>query len=239
MPLDAKPILVIGHRGARELEPENTVRSFCKALELGVDVIECDVHMTSDGHAVLMHDHTVDRTTNGAGLVSSFTFEAIQQLDAGKGERVPALQELLDLARGKVQLHIELKDPTAVESVLEHVRHNDMEDQVFLTTGDTEVLRRVRALHPTISLEHIFGQPPSDAVGRALSVAATRISCRFDYLTQAFVDAGHAQGLDVIAWPPNTPQEQEEAMSFGVDLICTDRPDVLIDVLRRAGRRRA
>jgi len=106
-------VQIIGHRGARGLEPENTMRSFRKALELGVDYIECDVHMTKDGHIVLMHDHTVDRTTNASGPVNSFTFDEIRKLDAGEGEIIPTLGELLDLARGKVKLHIELKDETA------------------------------------------------------------------------------------------------------------------------------
>lgn len=239
MPDRPTNIAVIGHRGASGLEPENTERSFLKALELGVDVIECDVHMTQDRQAILMHDHNVDRTTNGTGLVSSFTFEDIRKLDAGKGEQVPTLQELLDLARGKVQLHVELKDPTAVECVLATVKENGMEDAVFLTTGDTEVLRRVRALHPTICLEHIFGDPPADAIERALSVQAKRISCHFKHLTQAYVDAGHANGLDVIAWPPNTPEEQKLALSFGVRLVCSDRPDVMIETLRELGLRPA
>lgn len=237
MPSSAKHIIVIGHRGATGLEPENTMRSFRKALQLGVDTIECDVHLTQDRQVVLMHDHTVDRTTNGSGFVNGLTFDEIRRLDAGKGEQVPTLQELLDLAKGKLELHIELKDPTAVEAVLDLVKQSGMEDAVFLTTGDTDVLKRVRSLHPTISLEHIFGDPPDDAIDRALSVGAKRISCHFRKLTQAYVDQGHTRGLHVIAWPPNTREEQECALDFGVDLICSDRPDVLIDTLRALGLR--
>jgi len=237
MPDQPNRIIVIGHRGATGLEPENTMRSFRKALELGVDTIECDVHLTRDGQAVLMHDHTVDRTTDGGGLVNDLTFDEVRQLDAGKGEQVPTLQELLDLAKGKVELHIELKDPTAVETVLDLVGQNEMEDAVFLTSGDTDVLRRVRSLHPAIRLEHIFGDPPEDAIDRALSVGAQRISCHFKKLTQAYVDQGHEHGLHVIAWPPNTREEQEYALGFGVDIICSDRPDVLIGTLEAGGLR--
>jgi len=226
-----KRIKVIGHRGARDLEPENTIRSFQKALDLGVDTIECDVHMTSDGHIVLMHDHTVDRTTDGSGRVNDLTFDAIRALDAGKGQQVPTLQELLDLVQGRVELHIELKDPTALEPALATVNDNHVRDGVFLTCGDTDVLKRLRSLDSEIRVEHIFGDPPKDAIDRALSVNAKRTSCRFDHLTQQFVDAAHAHGMEVIAWPPNTPDDQRFAMGFGVDLICTDRPDVLIETL--------
>jgi len=170
-------IQIIGHRGARGIEPENTIRSFKKALELSVDYIECDVHLTKDGQIILMHDHTVDRTTNGTGPVNSFTYDEIRKLDAGKGEKIPTLQELLDLAKGKVKLHIELKDETATEQTVRLVEKNNMVDQVFLTSGNTETLKKVKELNPSISMEHIFGEPTADAIERALSVDAKRVSC--------------------------------------------------------------
>jgi len=220
-------IQIIGHRGARGLEPENTMRSFRKALELGVDYIECDVHMTKDGHIVLMHDHTVDRTTNGSGPVNSFTFDEIRKLDAGKGETIPTLQELLDLVRGKVKLHIELKDESATEPTVGLVEKNGMVGEVFLTSGKTETLKRVRELNASISMEHIFGDPPDDGIARALSVGAKRVSCHISHLTREFVQKAHENGLHVIAWPPNSVEEAKKAVEYGADLICTDRPDIV------------
>ena len=220
-------VQIIGHRGARGLEPENTMRSFRKALELKVDHIECDVHLTKDGHIVLIHDHTVDRTTNGTGPVNSFTFEEIRKLDAGKGEKIPTLQELIDLARGKVGLNIELKDEAAVEKTVRLVEENDIIDQVSLTSGNTETLKRVQELNNTIAMEHIFGDPPDDAIARALSVSAKRISCHIAKLSCEFVQEAHKNGLKVIAWPPNTVEEARKAIACGVDFICTDRPDIV------------
>ncbi len=224
---------IIGHRGARGLEPENTMRSYQKGLELNVDYIECDVHMTRDNHIVLMHDHTVDRTTDGDGPVNSFTFDEIRRLDAGKGERVPTLQELLDLAQGKVKLHIELKDETATEATVGMVEENGMEREVFLTSGNTETLRRVRELNASIPTEHIFGNPPEDAIERALSVGAKRISCHISHLTSELVQKAHESNIQVIAWPPNTVEEAAKAMECNVDLICTDRPDIVTKDLVR------
>jgi glycerophosphoryl diester phosphodiesterase len=174
-----------------------------------------------------MHDHTVDRTTNGTGLVNSFTFDEIRKLDAGKGEKIPTLQELLDLAKGNVKLHIELKDETATERTVRLVEKNGMVDQVFLTCGNTETLKEVKKLNPSISIEHIFGEPPADAIERALSVGAKRVSCHISHLTKEFVQKAHENGIQVIAWPPNTVEETKKAMECGVDLICTDRPDIV------------
>jgi glycerophosphoryl diester phosphodiesterase len=230
-------IAVIGHRGARNLEPENTLRSFRRALELGVDYIECDVHRTRDEHLVLMHDDTLDRTTDGTGAVSELTFPQIRALDAGKGERVPTLQELLDLVGARVRLCVELKDPTALDLVLGLVADRGVADQVFLTSGDTALLERLHAREPHIRLEHIFGQPPPDAVARAVSAGASRVSCHFTKLTQAFVDECHGHGIEVIGWPPNTRQEQVLTAGYGVDLICSDRPDILIATLSELGLR--
>lgn len=220
-------IEIIGHRGARGIEPENTMRSFQKAIDLGVDYIECDVHLTKDKHIVLIHDHTLDRTTNATGNVSDYTFEEIRKLDAGKGEKIPTLQELIDLAISKVQLHIELKDEKATEQTVQLVEKNGIVDQVFLTSGNTDTLKKVRGLNPLISIEHIFGQPPEDAIERALSVGAKRVSCHISHLTTDFVQKAHKNGLQVIAWPPNTLEEAKKALECGVDLICTDRPDIV------------
>ncbi|HGE72889.1 TPA: glycerophosphodiester phosphodiesterase [Candidatus Poribacteria bacterium] len=220
-------IEIIGHRGARGLEPENTMRSFKKALELGVDYIECDVHLTKDGHIVLIHDHTLDRTTNGTGYVNDYSFDEIRKLDAGKGEKIPTLQELIDLIYGKVKAHIELKDEKATEQVVQIVEKNNMIDQVFLTSGNTDTLRKVRNLNPLIAIEHIFGQPPENAIDMATSVGAKRVSCHINHLTTDFVKKAHENGLQVIAWPPNTLEEAKKALECGVDLLCTDRPDIV------------
>lgn len=226
-------IQVIGHRGAAGLEPENTLRSYRRALEIGVDYVETDVYLTKDKQLIVMHDKTVNRTTNGSGPVEEMTFDEVRRLDAGKGEQVPTLREVLALIKGKAKIHIELKGQGTPKPVVDTVREMDMIPDVVITSGVTERLHEVKSLCPDVTVEHIYGNPPPDAIERALSAKAARVSVNIRHITQEYVDAAHKAGLLVIAWPPNTEEEIRRALSFGVDLICSDRPDVAMKVLGR------
>jgi glycerophosphoryl diester phosphodiesterase len=226
-------VQVIGHRGIAGLEPENTLRSFRRAIALGVDYVECDVRLTADRRLVLLHDETVDRTTDGTGRVADLAFEAVRALDAGRGERVPALEELLDLLEGRCKAHIELKGAGTEGPTLRLVQDREMLGDAVLTSGDTERLGALRALSPDVAIEHIFGEPPPDAIARALRVRAQRVSVHHRHATRDYVQAAHAAGLQVIAWPPNTEAEMQAAIDLGVDFLCTDRPDLLLRLLGR------
>ncbi|MEM2375782.1 MAG: glycerophosphodiester phosphodiesterase family protein, partial [Candidatus Bathyarchaeia archaeon] len=124
--------LRVGHRGAKAYEPENTLRSFMKALELGVNAIEFDVRRTRDGELVVIHDAEVDRTTDGKGLVSELTLREIKALSTEKGERIPTLEEALDFLDRKVKILIELKEVGIEEKVLEAVKRRGLEDNVII-----------------------------------------------------------------------------------------------------------
>lgn len=225
-------VQVIGHRGIAGLEPENTLRSFRAAIALGVDYVECDVRLTADRRLVLLHDDTLDRTTDATGPLADLSFEQARRIDAGHGQPIPTLDELLALIRGRCKAHLELKAPDTPEPVLRLVQARGMLADVVLTSGDTERLRRVRALSDAVAIEHIFADPPPDAIARALSVGAQRISVHHTHCTAAYITAAHAAGLQVIAWPPNTVPEMQAAIDLGVDFICTDRPDILIELLK-------
>lgn len=227
-------IQVIGHRGAAGLEPENTLRSYRRAIEIGVDYVETDVYLTKDKRLVCIHDRTVDRTTNGKGPVEEKTFDEVRKLDAGKGEKVPTLREVLKVIKGKTKIHIELKGAGTPKPVVETVREMGMLGDVVITSGDTDRLKEVKSLCPEATVEHIYGNPPADAVERAVSVKAKRVSVNIHHITHEYVKAAHAAGLVVIAWPPNTEEEIRRALEFGVDLICSDYPDRVMKVLGRA-----
>ena len=225
-------MILTGHRGAAALEPENTLLSMQKAIDLGVDQIEIDVHLTRDQHLVVIHDTTVDRTTDGQGAVADFTLAEIKQLDAGKGERIPTLQEVIDLVRGKVVLQIELKGPDTAEPVVRTVERNNMESEVLLTSFVHERLREARQLNPSLALSALWSQPPDDACEQAIDMGAEAIHILHPNIDAQLVQKAHAHGLMIRAWNPDTVEEIQRVIDLGVDAVGSNRPDLLIALVR-------
>jgi glycerophosphoryl diester phosphodiesterase len=232
-------VLVTGHRGAAGLEPENTVRSFRRACDLGVDRVETDGRLTRDGHLLCLHDATVDRTTNGSGAVADLTFDEIRKLDAGQGERIPTLEEAIAAVRGRAVLQIELKGEGTVGPTLRVLETAGLDPAEFmLTCFDASRLEEVRAQRPEWPVSLLFGQPPPDAIERARRVGAESISVQFTHLTRDWVEASHAAGLEIRGWNPDTREEMERTLALGIDGLGSNRPDILLDLLREQGRRR-
>jgi glycerophosphoryl diester phosphodiesterase len=135
---------VVGHRGAAAVLPENTVKGFQYAIDLGVAFVECDVHLTSDNHLIVMHDATVDRTTISSGPIRELSFETIRGLDAGDGEQVPTLSEVLAVSKGKVTLLCELKGEGTEHPAVDAVKEQGMSDEVVFTSFHTDRIQTVR-----------------------------------------------------------------------------------------------
>ena len=221
-------MILTGHRGAAELEPENTRLSIQKAIDLGVDQVEIDVHLTRDQHLVVIHDATVDRTTDGQGAVADFTLEEVKRLDAGKGERIPTLQEVIDLVRGKVVLQIELKGPDTAEPVVRTVEQNNIESEVLLTSFVHERLREARQLNPSLALGALWTNPPTDACEQAIDMGAEAIHIQYQNIDAQLVQKAHAHGLMIRAWNPDTVEVIQRVIDLGVDAVGSNRPDLLI-----------
>ena len=235
-------MIIEGHRGVAGLEPENPLRSFQKAIELGVDYVECDLHLTKDRHLVVIHDSSVDRTTNGRGLVEEFTLADLKKLDAGKGEKIPALQEVLDLIRGKSNLVIELKGEHTAKPAVRLIEQNKMEKEVIFNVGggdgmfDLQALRKlkeIQGLNPTLSVLFGFGKLPENVCKSTIDSGVRIIGVEFHYLTPEFIKEAHKYDLEVRTWNPDTLKEMQRVMDMGVDGICTDRPDILLRFLGR------
>lgn len=230
-------MIAVGHRGAAGLEPENTVRGFRRAIELGVDWVECDVHLTRDGRLAVIHDESVDRTTDGHGPVSAFTLDELKRLDAGMGERIPSLEEVLETVRGHVRVLVELKGAGVEAAAVAIVSAAGMADDVTFTSFHLDRILRVRQIAPSQSTGAIFGDPPPDACARAATAGARSLGINHRFLSPILVQEARDRRLPLRAWNPDTEPEIEAMVDLGVDGIGSNRPDLLLAVLRRRGLR--
>lgn len=238
--------LSVAHRGASGLAPENTLASFQKALDMGVDVLEMDVHLSKDGEVVVIHDSTVDRTTNGTGKVGDLDLDQLKELDAGSffsaeyaGEPIPTLQEVIDLAQGRAVLEIDLKTtsplPTGLESkVVGLIVSNGLEDRVVLQSLNPLTLfylKRINSNIPT-ALSYHEGLPLPLRNRWGASLAHPDImQPSASTATEEHVLQRHEDGYPVVVWTVDDPAEMEQVIEHGVDGVMTNRPDLLKAVL--------
>lgn len=235
----------IAHRGAAAECPENTLASFGRAMELGATMIECDLQLTADGHVVVFHDWTVDRTSDGTGTLRDLPLRTLRGLDAGAwksarfaGERIPTLAEILEATEGRVELNLELKTRTGEAllalSALSDVAAAGALGRVLFSSFDMRVLARVREASPRARLGVLWEKPPFD---RAFEFAA-ELGAEALHPWEAAVDRGlveqaHARGLAVNTWTVNPVDRMLELLSLGVDGLISDHPGRLLEARAR------
>lgn len=219
-------MIVTGHRGAMGCEPENTLRSFRRAVEVGCAEVELDLRVTADGRLVVLHDATVDRTTNGSGAVADLTVDEIRALDAGLGEQVPTWAEVV--AAVDVRFQAEVKAEAAVPLLAESLRADpDLARRTLVTSSHAEILLDVRQELPDIETGLILGRPPAVAeiVTRTVAAGAGTALCGIAGLSVEGVAELHERGLDVTAWPVPDAEALAVAVGLAVDGFTTDHPD--------------
>jgi len=226
----------IGHRGACGHAPENTLASMRKALEIGVDGFEFDIQLSKDGIPVVIHDDTLERTTNGKGKVSDFSLKDLQKLDAGNsnflGEKIPTLQNVIDMVDKRTRLFIELKAEGATKPVADiitnAVKHNGWSyEQFFICSFDHRQIVESRALIPEVRTCAILVGIPISLAEIAAQADAWALSSAIHHTNQALVDDARARGLKVMVWTADKPEEIEKARSLKVDGIISNYPDRL------------
>lgn len=227
--------LKIAHRGASGYEPENTIRAFEKAIELGADMVELDVHFSCDGHLIVMHDASVDKTTNGSGYIKDLTLQQLKTLDAGKGEQIPTLQEAIDCVKGRCGLYIELKGEYTERPVAELIRENAMQNAVIIASFDRNKVREVKELAPELETSVLDGDKDTDWVTIAKEAKADCIHfCWERYpsphklLTEEVMNKASANGLKVIIWHEERPEEIRAIIKHDIYGICSNLPDLLV-----------
>ena len=259
--------LVIAHQGGDGIWPGDTMYAFEKAVEIGADVLEMDAHITKDSQIVLMHDEEVDRTTDGTGLIEEMTLEDLKQLDAaykwsnddgktfsyrGKGIQVPTLEELFQtFPQMRYVIEIKLTQNPIDQPLCDLIHEQDMQDQVMIASFHDEAMRNFRETCPEVAtsasrtevrnfvlLGKVFLsgliapgyqsiQPPYDP----------KESMNIPIMTEHFIREAHAKNIRVEPWTVDDPQLMKQYIEWGVDGIMTDRPDLMIEVLRKMGLR--
>jgi glycerophosphoryl diester phosphodiesterase len=251
--------LVMAHRGGAGLWPENTAHAFAEAVALGVDVLEMDLHATSDGALVIIHDATVDRTTNGAGRVSSLALADLKRLDAGyrwtndggrtypyrgKGITVPTLREVLDaFPRTRLNIDIKQAQPSVVKPFCRMLSESGATGRVTVASFSSGTLAEFRGECPEVatsaSMDEVFALSSDLQAGRGIAAGKARFRAvqvpesigGRGWLTQELVAAAHRGGVEVHVWTVNDEAGMRRMIALGIDGIMTDYPDKLIALL--------
>lgn len=231
---DWDDLLNIGHRGARALEPENTLRGFNRAYDEGADGIELDVRRSRDGVLVVIHDDDLERVTGGVytGKVSDYTLEELQTMDVGDGEYVPTLEEALELVIDRNGLvNVEIKDSGIAMDVVETVNRYGLGSSTIISSFNYLEVWEAKRADPSIRTGLLVHGANPLSIYSALLAGADAINPAYSTLNDAFVNAAHEVGLKVYTYTVNEEPDMQRLVDIGVDGIITDRPDLLYDML--------
>lgn len=243
--------LVIAHRGNSGNAPANTIEAIRQAIDVGVDMIEIDVRLTKDGIPVLMHNDTVDETTDGKGLVSQMSFDQIRKLDAGswkdrkyKGEKIPSLMEVLDYVKGKVYLSIDLKDESAIPEMVRAIQSADMVNDVVICGCVETQAKAIWQLDENFSvllntdsdLDRLAKKDNKtefirEYIRRACKARFSVLNVNYKFVTDELIYKAHLRGLSVWVWTVDKEEDMNRLIEMGVDGIYSNYPERVMKIL--------
>ncbi|MGV2844430.1 glycerophosphodiester phosphodiesterase [Aeromonas hydrophila] len=220
---------IIAHRGASGLAPENTLKAIRLALTLGAQAIEIDVQL-ADGELWVFHDRRLERCTDGSGVLTAQSRTYLASLDAGEGEGIPTLWQVMEAIAGQAELHIELKGAQTADEVARLTRRAEAElgfapTQWVVSSFHHPELARFAALRPDIRLGALTSTIPLTLAKFAAELGAWSLNCDVDFVDQALVQDAHDRGLKVLVYTIDEPSDQAMLAAIGVDGIFTNRPD--------------
>jgi glycerophosphoryl diester phosphodiesterase len=227
----------VAHRGWSSVYPENTMRAFSEALDLGVDALELDVHLTSDGKAVVIHDRLLDRTTDMTGAIVDMSLSQIRAADAGirkgdefAGERVPTLREVLDLAKDRAAVMVEMKpaEEGIVSAAAEDVEATGMSDQAILASFHSSHFRGCSGRVPNVERLKLGGDDSKEFELSNAHIAAPSK----DEVNGKLVNDLHRQNIAVWVWTLDEDQDIETGLRLGADGIISNRPDRVLEIMK-------
>lgn len=239
---DVKKVDNVAHRGASGYAPENTIAAYDKAVEMKADYIEIDVQRSKDGELVLIHDTTVDRTTDGTGKVGELTFQQLRALDAGNwkgdsfhGEKIPTFAEILNRYHGKIGILIELKAPELYpgieESIAQELKTRNLDkpqnEKIIIQSFNFESVKKMNNLLPKVPMGVLtsFKAHTSEQALQDFSAYADYFNPSYSLVTKDLVDQVHNLGMKISSWTVRSHESADFLLDMGVDAIITDYPD--------------
>jgi len=231
---------IIAHRGFSDIAPENTLIAFQKAIEIGADFFELDVHQTKDGILVVIHDKTINRTcsNNKTGKINNLNFSELHSVRVGlsskfgkeyNNEKIPTLKEVLELAKGKIKVCVELKADKIENQVVELLNELDMIDQVIVFAFNDKSLVNIKKLNPEIKTLFLKSYANIKTLDFVKEINANAIGVGYDTkITKEFISYAHKNNIEVFKWTVNKEQEMKELIDLRIDGIITNKPDLAL-----------
>ncbi|MFX1442569.1 MAG: glycerophosphodiester phosphodiesterase [Promethearchaeota archaeon] len=230
-----KNVLIIGHRGANSIAPENTLKAFKKAIELKADFIEFDIRLSKDNETVIMHDDNTFRTTGHDGQITNMTVKELKSLDCGEGEQIPTLHEVIELTNSKIGLQIEVCAPGMAEKLVSILRENDLIESSIVSSFQYSELLNIQKLEPNLKLGLLISANVESNkfvmkfTQKAIKKEFYSIHPYYEFIDENYVNYVHNNNLKVIAYTVNNKSDIENLIKMGVNGIITD--DILITKL--------
>jgi len=238
--MESNKILIIGHRGASNSAPENTLKAFQKAIDLNADFIEFDLHETKDGELVIIHDEDVSRITGKKGLVKEMSLHELQLLDFGEGERIPTLQELIALTKGKIQLNCEIKVKDIGKKTIKILHDSNMVDSTIISSFDHQELLKIQKFDPLLRLGSLEPtkyetnydwNTKKEMIQFCVNKKLYAIHPLYPIVDQKFVDFAHKNNVKVFPWTVDSKAAIRKLVKFKVDGIITNNISKVMDII--------
>lgn len=231
---NSNQVLIIAHRGSHKIAPENTLKAFQKAIELKADYVEFDVHQSKDGEIVIIHDSNTHRTTGRKGSIPEMTLAEIKEFDAGEGEQIPTLDELIKIAKSKIGLQLEIKAPGMAQKIVNKLRDANLIESTIISSLDHNELLEIQKIEPNLKLGAlVLRMKKGKTIQKALDNHFGYIHPEFHFIKKASIDAAHEKNIKVNAWTVNTRTNMKKLMAMGIDGFITNNIEFAKEVLNR------
>jgi len=234
-----KKITIIGHRGAKSVAPENTLKSFKKAIELGADFIEFDMHLSKDGEIVIMHDEDVFAITGKKGLIKNMSLVELKNLDCGEGEKIPTLLEVIEIAKGKIGLQCEIKAKNLTEQMVNLLRTHSLINSSLISSFIFTELVQLKKIEPNLKIGLLVSElsksfkEMKNHVLKAINEKFYSIHPFYKAINKELIEFAHKNNLKVIAWTVDSKVAMKKLIEIGVDGIITNEISKAKEVLNQ------